>query len=69
MKKSPPFGGLFFYDMFILLDVQVFVNLPNLRRWKKILVLGIRAVCLRSKFFSALNLNKFPKNLKIEFYK
>jgi hypothetical protein len=50
----------------VLLDVQVFVNLSNLRCWKKILILGIQGVCLRSKFFSALNLNKFPKNLNIE---
>ena len=51
----------------IKLDVQVFVNSSNFYVGKKILILGIRGVCLRSKFFSALNLTKFPKNLKIEF--
>ena len=30
------------------------------------LILEIPHVFLRSKFFSALDLNKFPKNLKIE---
>ena len=31
------------------------------------LILEIRHVFLRSNFFSALDLNKFPKNLKIEY--
>jgi hypothetical protein len=48
------------------LDVQVFVNLPNSCVEKIILIRGIRPVCLWSKFFTALDLNKLPKNLKIE---
>ncbi len=47
---------LFFHNVpgNIQLDVQVFVHLPNF--------------CV-GKIFSALNLNKFPKNLNIEFKK
>jgi hypothetical protein len=73
LHRSPQailIGGyflLFLHALFLLLDVQVFVNLPPLLGWKKIVILGIRAVCLRPKFFSAFTLNKFPKNLKIEF--
>jgi len=33
------------------LDVQVFVNLPNLRRWKKILILGILEYACGQNFF------------------
>jgi hypothetical protein len=50
----------------LILDVQVFVNFPNSGVGKKILILEIPHVFPRSKFFSALDLNKFPKNLKIE---
>lgn len=32
------------------------------------MILGIRGLCLRAKFFSALDLNKFIKNLNIECY-
>jgi hypothetical protein len=35
----------------LLLDVQVFVNLPNLRRFKKILILGIREYACGQNFF------------------
>ncbi len=38
----------------LLLDVQVFVDLPNSGVGKKILILGIRNVCLWSNFFLSL---------------
>jgi len=49
------------------LDDQVFVNLPNFGVGKKFLILKICCIFIRLKIFSALNLNKFPKNLMIEF--
>ncbi len=57
-----------YYNNMISFDVQVFVNLPKSCVEKTILIRGIRPVCLWSKFFPALDLNKLPKNLKIEFY-
>ena len=57
--KSPPSYKIF-------TRWSSFCSFAQLRRWKKILILKICCIFLRFKIVSALNLNKFPKNLMIE---